>query len=280
MRENQLIDDLRGLGGAEPPLGFDPDRVADTAAKLHKRRRALIGVSLGVTVAVAATAFSVSLLLPGEADGISVAAPTPTPWPTVTKSVLPQVPDPQVDLSRQKERLERELPGIIKKVKPDVQMTATTFDQYGGPNKWDYLANTVKFTAPDGQQSFNLHIYGKDAVIMQQLQLREQCAVVVDAQGKPQDDLAVKERRRCDRIPQPDGSTVVVKAGGVVEMSMAISAPGQKPAKPVQRGLNVYHFRIDGTVVQLFENPVDKHTEALTDEQLIRLVANPGLNLN
>ncbi|MCK2236488.1 MULTISPECIES: hypothetical protein [unclassified Crossiella] len=276
MNENQLIDDLRGIGGAEPPLGFDPDRVADTAAKLHKRRRALLGVSIGTTLAVAATAFSVSLVLPGEADSISVAAPPPTPWPTVTKTEVPRLPDPKVDLSKQKERLERELPGIIKKVKPDAQVTADAFSQYGGPNSWDYLANTVKFTAPNGEQSFNLHIYGKAALIMQSVQLREQCAVLVDAQGKPEDDPEVTERRRCDRISQPDGSTVVVKAGSSIEKNMALNAPDRKPLK---RGLNVMHFRTDGTMVQLYENPVDKHTEAMSYEQLIRLVANPGLNL-
>ncbi|MGO1050783.1 hypothetical protein [Crossiella sp. CA198] len=281
MKDNQLIDDLRGIGGAEPPLGFDPDRVADTAAKLHKRRRALTGVSLGVAVAVAATAFSVSLVLPGDAEEDIGMAAAPTSWPTVT--VAPRqsdMPSPNVDLSKQMERLKAELPEIIEQAKPGAQLKVGRIDQYQ-PNNWDHVSIGVGFVGPSGEQNYNLGIFGKAMKYQGGFNLNEKCAVLVypPVNGKPRTEEP-GPGTRCQKFPRKDGSTVVVEEQ-IVTLNGSIGASGVPEGEKLKM-LTVSHFRTDGTLVQLLGTigvPMGV-PQALTDNEAVRIVTNPGLNLN
>jgi hypothetical protein len=67
---------LRGVDLAEPPLGFDPDVVADRAAR-HARKR---GVGIAVIVVVAASVAAAALFGPGPAPA-QPAAPLLPPSP-------------------------------------------------------------------------------------------------------------------------------------------------------------------------------------------------------
>jgi hypothetical protein len=64
---------LREVDLAEPPLGFDPDEVADRAAKQSRRRTA----GITGTLAVGAVVVAVAVFAPSTPDPVPPAAPTP-----------------------------------------------------------------------------------------------------------------------------------------------------------------------------------------------------------
>jgi hypothetical protein len=142
--DKQLTNGLRGLALAEPPLGFDPDEVATTAAKRIRNRRATIGAGL-VTLAVLGSA--VTFLGPGDTQAPThVAVPTGPP----PASGLPPATDPQ--LLRNMEHLREVLPALLPGA-TDITVPDLEPGQHPG-----MMTAVVQFRDDAGPASFNVTI--------------------------------------------------------------------------------------------------------------------------
>ncbi|GAB1511328.1 hypothetical protein [Actinophytocola sp. KF-1] len=86
MIEDRLADRMRAALTDEPPLGFDPDELADRAGALRRRRRAAVAVA-GVAAAVLAVAVAAVVATAGG-RGPETGSPPPTTAPgTVCRGV-------------------------------------------------------------------------------------------------------------------------------------------------------------------------------------------------
>lgn len=92
MIEDQLADRFRAAIADEPPLGFDPDGLANRAAHDRRRQSAVIGTSVAAATVVLATVTVLQVVRAGDvpAGGVG-SAPTTETQPCPTKR---EDPDP------------------------------------------------------------------------------------------------------------------------------------------------------------------------------------------
>jgi len=225
---NDLETELRQVAFSEPPLGFDPDDVATKAAKRHRNRRATIA-TVGVTLALAGAAV-VAMTPLTRTPAATQEPPTYLPAEVIVK----QPPREQSWLEKlNTEHLLRELPVLLGGAR---KIVVDGFLDVGGVLRPDEMSATVAFVDHEGKgHSFTLAAMGPVTVAKNLGPLYQACQ---HATG------------RCDKVPQPDGSTVVIEEGGAV------------------------HYRVDATAVEMTET--GEGGPALDDQHLIALVTERG----
>ncbi|MEV6443599.1 hypothetical protein [Amycolatopsis sp. NPDC051716] len=185
---HELETRLREVDVPEPPLGFDPDAVADRAARHVRRRRA----GLTGTLAAASVVAAVVVFAPGTPP-VSPAAP-PTP---------PSLAD--------QARIRQALTDAVTRVLPGVRglTVGTSPADVIGPGR---MAVTAIFADAAGRPGdFQLTVYGRRAP-------GDRVPVIGSCAEPESVDL------RCERIPQPGGAELLVfetgyvSAGGITKL--------------------------------------------------------------
>ncbi|MGK3204863.1 hypothetical protein [Amycolatopsis sp. MEPSY49] len=255
---------LREVSLAEPPLGFDPDDVVTKAAKRVRNRRATVATVV-VTLGIAGAA--VVALRPSPPQPAPPAATYLPPVIVVKPPQQPQTPLEQRNMAHLKEVLPTVIPGARK-------IVIDSFFTLGGELHPDEMGTTVSFVDHEGKgHSFNFGVMGKLTVARNTRPVAEACP--------PEASM------RCDKIPRPDGSTVVI-----TEYSEGL--PGRPPTGKVD-GRGAVHYRADGTAADVDDMgglsvmaaadlglPADAAGfrtgggPSLDDRQLIALVTDPG----
>ncbi|WP_410649910.1 hypothetical protein [Amycolatopsis sp. cmx-4-54] len=260
---DELENRLRGITLAEPPLGFDPDEVAVTAAKKTRNRRA-VALTGGATLAVIAAA--VVFAAPGDDPVVTPAGPTSQ----VTVPAKPPI-SPKLDLTAEKARITRHLTAILPAVLTgarDIQVRSV--HQLRTVKDWDVLVATAGYRDAGGfARVLVLTISGTEAAKLG-FSLADSCKPGRKAVAGLDADISgvtSGEPVDCVKLPQADGSTVVLS--GIVPSL----PPGEVEAT---RGAVVY--RADGTSVTVTDSAIDGGSPS-SDDQLIRLVTDPGLDL-
>ncbi|MEV6642890.1 hypothetical protein [Amycolatopsis sp. NPDC051371] len=161
---------LRDVELAEPPLGFDPDEVADRAARQVRRRSAAVVVA---TVAVVAAAF----LVPSPAPVVPAAAPVPPSLAEQSRIRLVLA-----------DAVTRALPGVH-----DLTLGRSSADSIG-PERMSVTAEFVDSSGRPG--NFQLTVRGARAA-HQVVPADRLCT-------------ASGSEARCVRLPQPDGGVLVL----------------------------------------------------------------------
>ncbi|WP_410659765.1 hypothetical protein [Amycolatopsis sp. lyj-112] len=267
---DELEDRLRGIRLAEPPLGFDPDEIAATAAKRTRNRRA-IAVTGAATLAVIAAA--VVFVAPGE-QALGPAAATPPPSTSVappSRSAMPPV-SPKVNLTAQKARitghLATALPNVLTGAK-DIRVRSV--HQLRTENDWDVLVATVNYRdAAGSDRNLVVTISGTEATKLG-FTLEDSCVPGRKAINWFMADIAgvtSGEAVDCVKTPRADGSTIVVS--GIV--------PSLPPSGDVTPSRNAIVYRADGTSVSVNAS-ADGEGPLPPDDQLIRVVTDPELDL-
>jgi hypothetical protein len=281
--DKQIMNELRGLALTEPLLGFDPDDVATKAAKRVRNRRATLGVGVSTLAMIGA---GVLFVAPGggpgqlqsASGGSSSSSPAPrSPGPDNSKG-----PALKVDLTAQQARNLEHLREVLPTVLPGAtDISVAAFEQ---PSDSDSMTATVDFRDSAGPASFTLTIAGTAGGGTKPL--ASLCShPLTGPDGKP---------LRCDKIPQPDGSTVVVQESGIVDLKAAddnnVTDTGS---------LDAVQYRTDGTTVGVlgdrvvrtplaekfnFTNPdgsikILRSRAPLTEQQLVTFVTDPAFNL-
>jgi len=250
---DELENRLRGIKLAEPPLGFDPDEVAGTAAKKVRNRRAVVSTGVATLAVIAA---AVVFVAPGE-NGASLA-------PAAASSS--QQPKPKDDL----QHLKDVVPQVITGAK-NIEVK----DFVGGHG--DLKTAEIKYTDSDGRQrGVNLTIAGP----------------VSTKGGYPREDRCNPEKvadgigpdrkpMRCVELPQPDGNFVVISETASKSVDMdgdVIVGQGFSTGKPVTR--NAIAFRPGGGSVNIFDlgtlDDAPRESPSLTDQQLLALILDPA----
>jgi hypothetical protein len=212
---------LREVSFAEPPLGFDPDDVVTKAAKRQRTRRATVATVV-VTLGIAGAA--VVALRPSPPPPAPPAATYLPPEIVVKPPEQPQTPLERRNMAHLKDVLPGVIPGARK-------IVIDGFYSMGGELHADEMSSSISFVDHEGKgHTFNLAILGKLTVARNTLPVSQACPP--------------GGRMRCDKIPRPDGSTVViseVSEGGL---------PGGPPSTTVA-GRAAAHYRVDGTSVDV-----------------------------
>jgi hypothetical protein len=265
--DNEITEGLRGIALAEPPLGFNPDDLATRAARRQRDRRVAVGTGVAVTtVAVAAVAFSVNATGRNE---VSPGSSSPSSGPATT-TVDHEL---TAERARNRQHLQRVLPGLLPGAR---QIKVSEFDQadYGQPNDWAYTIGDVRFRDDAGEAYFTIAISGPEAPLEP---LAKQCdPTPVDENGKPVEVPVLPNGKplQCKKVPQSDGSTVVIQQSG--------SPIGDDLTSNVVRvaGVDASHYRTDGSSVTVGLDRWDRPRDAMTEQQLITLVTDPELTLD
>lgn len=191
MDERQIEQGLRDVLLAEPPLGIDPDQVADVAAR-HKRGRA-VGFLSGVGVLVIAGLAAGAVVFTG---GVS---PGPGPSTGTIPVADPTGPKDPVDPA---ERNVEHLRAVLATLLPDahdVQVGATWDRGKDQPQ----LSAEVTFTDAAGPARFTLTVSDVADTLPPLGDVCENTSP--GAAGLPADAVV-----RCDKTQRPGGGTLVV----------------------------------------------------------------------
>ncbi|MDR7302148.1 hypothetical protein [Haloactinomyces albus] len=284
MDEQTLRDGMRDAVGSEPPLGFDPDQVAERAGRNQRKRRAMVGTGLATLVVLAG-----ATTIPGVLGVYDQRTVTPAAPSVVEKSpaqngelplpgVVPPRPEkesgaeinyPEKKLGKHEKSLVRYTEKTVAEIAPnldDVRVIRSAIPVSGKSetDKTRRLQIFVRFTDEVGPSSTAVSIHAPGTVSETPSQICE------PDRG---DELT---RVQCRVVPQRDGSTLV--------SSLADPKEGPKEA----RVRTVRHFRADGTVVQASANnfntqeldPNSLRAETvLSEKQLTELVTDPSLTL-
>ncbi|WP_410602770.1 hypothetical protein [Amycolatopsis sp. lyj-90] len=260
---DELENRLRGIKLAEPPLGFDPDEIATTARKRRNRRAVALTGATTLAVIAAVVAFAT----PGgpavaPAASPSTVAPVPSPGP-----VKPPTP-PKTDLTAQKAKiaghLAAALPNVLTGAK-DIEVRSVS-----QVRTWDILVATIGYRDASGAvRSLVVTISGTEAAKLG-FSLEDSCEPgrrAVDGLDADIPGVTSGEPVGCVKLPQADGSTVVV-TGTVPSL----------PPGDVEPGRDAIAYRADGTSVAVSTGAGDGGSRP-ADDQLIRLVMDPELDL-
>jgi hypothetical protein len=198
-----------------------------------------------------------------------------------------QAQTPGHDLSAQVARNKNHLLEALPSVDPDARETriiSATQDYPREEKAWDVITIAVEFRDSVGPGAFNVSIRGK-------ISTRSNAVPTIDELCDGND---------CQRLPQPDGSTVVITTSKVVGTDMPANitvhpVPGTGPLTRLVVGpsRDATHFRKDGTSVYIFNSDfiygdlADHYggrsgTRAkfpLSDQQLVALVTDPAFNV-
>lgn len=264
MIEQQLRDGLRAAVADEPPLGFDPDRVAEDARRAVRRRRAVVASAgatvlvVGVIVGTASVAGSPEGRGPAGPASSAVPTPPPTNVPTTTPPARP-ARDP-LGLGPKAERIGAHVSRVLPEVVPGARNAAAfNFGQeaIGDYSLGNWLNFIVSYDDNGGRAFLAVEIFGAGHETR-----------IPSCERVPPD--------RCAPVTQPDGSTVFFHE------SADRDAPGR-------RGRTAYHEHGGATVmVSTYtydgfspnRSPAVRDSFPLTDDQLIRLVTDPALSLS
>jgi hypothetical protein len=270
MNESQIKDGLRDLVLPEPELGFDPDDVATRAAKRRLTRRASIATGAGTLAVLAVVS---ALLMTGQGG--------------VAPATMPD--DIHTQIERNKRHLASVLPGMIggaRDLKIDGSlMTGERVTENGpGPDLDNMVRLEVSFQGQGGPKDFKVAIraphpdpatgalFGLGPACGRPVAGRQSGARVTNVDPRVPQPV---EGPKCEKLPQPDGSTVTVTSGKVPAVSR-----GDADATSI----SVIHYRKDGVYVGYFavHLPVGDGpdtTNPLTAEKAIKLVTDPALYL-
>ncbi len=275
---DELENRLRGIGMAEPPLGFDPDEVATAAAGKARNRRA---VALTGTATLAVIGAAVVFLAPSQ--GVTAVSPAASSS-ALPPQVRPHENSPRVDLTAQKARNSDHLKEVLAGVLPGVtELQVGAFEQMYGDRDWDLLTASVGYRDTAGvRRGFTLSISGVVSTRTGYTR-RDSCQdkgpngeAVTPAKGPDGQPL------RCAVLSRPGGAKVVIEETGPVTFS------GGKPSDSVDRiaGRHAFGFLPDGTAVVVFDlgarsgdGAIPDSGPSLTDDQLLALVLDPGFTL-
>lgn len=274
MDDKQIMNELRGLALAEPLLGFDPDDVATKAAKRVRNRRATLIAGVGTLAVIGAAVTAVTFAGLGSAQ--VAARPATATSPTSAESPL--------DIETQQARNRRHLADVLGKVLVGAQAIdiQALDNKYG--NDLPMTTYVVSYRDGTGPASFNLTITAPTAS-QAMPKLADQCNPAVGQEGLN------KKTSRCDKLSQPDGSTLVVQ-----EID---SLQTDSRAVPKVMELDAIHYRTDGSTVNIINDvlvsdslaarvgqPGDSTGEStmrpkapLTEQQLTTLVTDPAFSL-
>ncbi|MFI9457158.1 hypothetical protein [Amycolatopsis sp. NPDC052450] len=250
---DELENRLRGIKLAEPPLGFDPDEVAGTAAKKVRNRRA-VAVTGAATLAMIAAA---------------VVVVTPRERPV---EVTPAAPPSRAEQkARDLQHLKDVLPGILAGAK---DISVRDFVQV---NDWDLMTSEVKYTDTAGvRRQINLTISGP----------------VTTKEGYPRQGYCEPGRRgdaigpdrkpmRCEELVTPSGTPVAISETtpkNIDQFGEPI-VTGQGVSTGKVTGRNAIAWQPDGgsvNVGDLGSWDAPQAGPSLTDEQLVKLVTDPA----
>ncbi|WP_103343879.1 hypothetical protein [Amycolatopsis sp. CA-126428] len=170
---HELETRLRELDVPEPPLGFDPDDVADRAARQARKRGAGIIGTLAAASAVAA---------------VAVFAPGPAPVPPAGPPSPPSLAEQSRIRLALADAVTRALPGVH-----DLTLGRSPADSIG-PER---MGVTAEFVDADGRPgNFQLTVRGPGAA----------------GEVVPADRLCTTpvSAGRCTRVPQPGGGLLVL----------------------------------------------------------------------
>ncbi|MEV4318737.1 hypothetical protein [Actinocrispum sp. NPDC049592] len=225
--EHQITEGLRTLTLREPALGFDPDDIAELGAKRRRNRRASLAAGAG-TLAVAAVAAFV-VVNTGGRDSLGTPITAATQVPASRHPQSPNKPtDPAHDLTKQVNRNRDHLLRVLPSIKPDAKEIEVIQAGQDYPDEaigWDMTSATIQFRDGIGPASINVVVSGKGAGRIR---------------SGPDECDSQPEVGGCERLPQPDGSVVVIKN---------VRVPGDNKI-PRERGAT--HFRTDGTTVFIY----------------------------
>ncbi|MFI6305162.1 hypothetical protein ACIBCH_25075 [Amycolatopsis thailandensis] len=260
---DELENKLRGITLAEPPLGFDPDEVAGTAAKKARNRRAVVATGVA-TLAMIAAAVVFVRPEPGPVVGPAVLSTPAAPSPS---SVPPPVSE-NVDLTARKAKLaghlSTALPGVLTGAK-DIRIRSVH-----QLRTWDVLIFMIGYQDASGaDRSLVVTLLGTEAA-KRGFSLEDSCEPGRKTRGDFGADIGGVtggEPVDCAKLPQTDGSTVVV-TGTVPSL----------PPGDVEPGRDATAYRADGTSVVVSTGAGDGGSRP-ADDQLIKLVTDPELTL-
>jgi hypothetical protein len=122
--EKRLTEDLHAALAGEPPLGFDPDEVADRAGRSRRKRRSVYLTASAAAATTALVAVAVTVGSPDDAGrnigvGTVTAPPNPTSAPAAKPAACQDTPprkEPPDGFPGSKEvvaRLDREVPNAV-----------------------------------------------------------------------------------------------------------------------------------------------------------------------
>ncbi|EME58463.1 hypothetical protein [Amycolatopsis decaplanina] len=249
---DELENRLRGITLAEPPLGFDPDEVAGTAAKKVRNRRAAASTGAATLAVIAA---AVVFVVPGEG---------PAPLAPAASRQAP--PTPKDDL----QHLKDVVPQVITGAK---NIAVGDFSGYG-----DLKTAEVRYTDAEGRpRGINLTIAGpvstKDAYPREGRCKPETVADGIGPDGKPM---------RCVELPQPGGSFAVISETAPKSVDEwegdIIVGQGFSTGKVATR--NAIAFPSGGGSVNIFDlgtlDDGPRGGPSLSDQQLLALILDPA----
>ncbi|MBE1575197.1 hypothetical protein ACFORH_29710 [Amycolatopsis roodepoortensis] len=258
---DELENRLRGITLAEPPLGFDPDEVALTAAKKARNRRAMAATGATTLAVIAAAAVFVA---PRGGPTPAVPPIPVAPPPSGAPSPVPENGDLTARKARISGHLATALPGVLTGAK-DIRIRSV--HQLG---TWDALVFMVGYRDASGaDRPLVLTVLGVDAA-KRGFSLEDSCEPGRKPRGGFDADLGgvtSGEPVDCVKLLQPDRSTVVV-TGTVPSL----------PPGDVEPGRDAIAYRADGTVVAVSTGAGDGGSRP-PDDQLIKLVSDPELDL-
>ena len=239
----ELETRLRELDLAEPPLGFDPDDLADRAAKQARLRVAAVGGTLAAVAVAAAVA-------------VFGAGASPVPAPPGAQTGPPSAAD--------QARIRGALTGAVTRLLPGLRSLSvgTSSADAVGPGR---VSATAVFVDRDGRPGV-FQVTVRD--------VRASRDVVPLARMCP----APGNGPRCDKIPLPGGAVLVV-----FESGYASGGDLQHPRYTKLRGLNGSLYRRDGSTVTLTDAddgvPGVTDSVQLTQEQLTKVITEPAFAL-
>jgi hypothetical protein len=267
MNDNlDLENRLRGVMVAEPPLGFDPDDVASTAARRVRNRRATLGAG---TATLAAIVAAVVLLAPGA--GPTLVSPAAGPRPPV-----------HVDMRSQNAINLDHLRSVLPAVVPEAARTAVSgFVQLkDGTSDWDAATASVGFlTGKNEPGAFTVTVLGPEFLKRDDVTVGQACA------------KTDRPAARCDKQELKDGSTLVLS--DVPNLPGTPAPPGGVVTGTANPGLSAVHWRVDGTVVAVTASALDSEVaiqlglppespaglRSLGETQLVALATDPAFRV-
>jgi hypothetical protein len=256
MIEQQLRDSLRAAVVDEPPLGLDPDHVADDARRSLQRRRAVLAATAGTVLVVGAIAGTASLTgWPSPQQQNTPAGPATV---TTTISTLPPAPPAQdpLGLEPKADQLAAHLTRVLPDVVPGVRNVAVAFqgqESHGDYSLGNWLNIQLAYDDPNGRTVLTLEVFGPGKRI----------------QIPP---CAGPSAGRCTPVVHHDGSTVYFHESELGEPGHRVRTAYHEHAGSTAT-VTTYNYDLTGT------NPTVRDTFALTDQQLVRLATDPAIAL-
>lgn len=273
MSEQDIRDGLRAAVWDEPPLNFDPDSLIQRAEQVTKRRRALVSVGTA-TALIIATIMAVPVVLSAGRQSVDTAASSlsTTPIPSSSEP-MPSMDWPPKGVRRVNHEWSTLQPRLLEvwpTLSGNLQRAVTTVSDIG-PWKPDFkpdwhvrdssvadvVNGPVTYVDEFGPATLDVTIAGPGAWTVTPAQICQEA----------------RYANLCAPVRRPDGSLVVT-----VECSQS--------EKLCTVGIrNVYHYRLDGSVVamtsmaDLSVGNSPRREAPMSFGQLIDLVTEPALRL-